>query len=365
MDAVSIGVFSRFEQLRYARDIVRLEGQTLLSLADRLGDEFCRATGVLFACRGSVIVTGMGKAGLVGQKIAATMASTGTSAHFLHPVEALHGDLGRIRRHDVVLILSYSGESEEITRLLPSVRNLYTPIVAITGRPNSLLAQQATVVVDLGPLREACALGLAPSTSTTAMLAIGDALALVISRMRGFGAEDFARSHPAGNLGLKLAKVDDVMRPLSECRLAPESESVRQVFIRNGSPGRRSGAIMLVNQQGELTGLFTDSDLARLLELKRDMSIDAPVSEVMTRAPQTVPTGSIIVDAVEVLAARRISELPVVDHLGRPIGLLDITDLIGLLPRDTTSSPSSLKSARNEFSETVPFKNPTADSPRR
>lgn len=347
MDAVasSIGSFSRFEQLRYGREIVKLEGQTLLAVAERLGDDFCDAAETLFSCKGNLIVTGMGKAGLVGQKVAATLASTGTNAHFLHPGEAVHGDLGRIRPRDVVLVLSYSGETEEVLRLLPSIRAIRVPIVAITGRPQSSLAAQATVVVDLGPLREACVLGLAPSTSTTAMLAVGDALALVLSRMRDFRAEDFARFHPAGSLGRKLARVDDLMRPLVECRLAGEAETVRQILVQQSRPGRRSGAIMVVRGDGRLTGVFTDSDLARLLERKRDEAIDRPIADVMTRSPTTIDSGELVAEAVALLASRRISELPVVDESGRPLGLLDITDLISLMPRDTAEASSG----------TVPF----------
>ena len=210
---------SRFEQIRLAREILRTEGQALLSLSERLGDDFCRAVDVLFHCRGSVIVSGMGKAGLVGQKIAATLASTGTRSHFLHPGEAIHGDLGRVHRDDAVLMLSFSGETDEVTRLLPSLRAI--PLVAITGKPHSTLGRQAAVTLDLGPIREACTLGLAPSTSTTAMLALGDALALVLSRMRSFGALDFVRFHPGGSLGRKLAKVDDLMRPLGRMPRGP------------------------------------------------------------------------------------------------------------------------------------------------
>ncbi len=209
------------DQLRDAREIIQLESRALWKLADRLDGEFCRAVEQLFGCRGSVIVSGMGKAGLIGQKIAATLASTGTRSHYLHPAEAVHGDLGRIHHEDVLLILSQSGETEEVVRLLPSLTTLGVPIVAVTGSRTSTLARAATVTIDLGPLKEACSLGLAPSTSTTAMLAMGDALALVTSRMRAFRREDFARFHPAGNLGRRLSRVDDCMRPLAQCRAGP------------------------------------------------------------------------------------------------------------------------------------------------
>src|SRR5688572_20004260 len=219
------------EQLRLARQVLRTEGQTLLALAERLGDDFCHALDVLSAARGSVIVSGMGKAGLVGQKITATLASTGTRSHFLHPAEAIHGDLGRVHRDDVLLILSYSGETDEVTKILPSLKKLAAGLIAITGQPHSTLGRLADVTLDLGPLREACPLGLAPSASTTAMLALGDALALVLSRLRGFAEEDFARFHPGGSLGRKLAKVEEVMRPLAECRVAHQQHSVRDTLI--------------------------------------------------------------------------------------------------------------------------------------
>jgi len=340
---------SRFEQIRLAREILRTEGQAVLALSERLGDEFCRAVDAMFHCRGSVIVSGMGKAGLVGQKIAATLASTGTRGHFLHPGEAVHGDLGRVHREDVVLMLSFSGETEEVTRLLPSLRGI--PIVAVTGKPDSTLGREAAVTLDLGPIREACTLGLAPSTSTTAMLALGDALALVVSRMRSFGSLDFVRFHPGGSLGRKLAKVDDLMRPFEECRVAREDKTVRDVFVDLSRPGRRTGAIMLTDEHGVLTGIFTDSDLARLLETRRDGDIDGPIRRVMIHRPKTVRSGAAMSEALEILAERKISELPVIDAAGRPRGLLDITDVLGLLPREVAAEASAGPAAEDDASE--------------
>lgn len=328
----SRGDLSPFEQLRYARDIVQLEAHALGQVAQRLDLEFCRAVDLLFACTGSVIVTGIGKAGLIGQKLAATLASTGTRSHFLHPAEAVHGDLGRLHADDVTLILSQSGETEEVVRLLPSLHGAEIPIIALTGRRHSTLARAAQVVVELGPLKEACALGLAPSTSTTAMLAVGDALALVTSRRRQFRPEDFARFHPGGSLGRRLSKVQDVMRPVADCRIAADHRTVRQVLVEVSRPGRRSGAILLVDSDGRLTGLFTDSDLARLFETRQDQALDQPIASVMTADPRTVALGAMLADAVEILAERKISELPVVDAGGVPVGLLDITDVVGLAP---------------------------------
>ncbi len=329
------------EQLRQAREILLTESRALGQLAGRLDGSFCRAVDRLCRCEGCVLVTGMGKAGLVGQKIAATLASTGTPAHFLHPAEAVHGDLGRVRRNDLLLILSQSGETEEVVRLLPPLRQWEVPVVAVTGGRESTLGRAATVVIELGQLEEADPLGLAPSTSTTAMLAVGDALALVASRMRGFRPDDFARFHPGGSLGTRLSKVEDHMRPIDQCRVAPAERSVREVLVGVSLPGRRTGAIMLVDRDGRLAGLFTDSDLARLFEHRRDDSLDRPVREVMTPDPLHAVRGTMLSAAVTILAERKISELPVVDEDCRPVGLLDVTDIVGLFPQDSADGESA------------------------
>lgn len=334
MEAVRSVELSPFEQLRHGRKIVELESRALADLVGRLDGRFSQAVQLLHDCRGSVIVSGMGKAGLVGQKIMATLASTGTRAHCLHPAEALHGDLGRIHRDDLMLILSQSGETEEVVRLLPSLSELALRVIAVTARADSTLGRAATVTIELGPLAEAGELGLAPSTSTTAMLAVGDALALVTSRMRGFGREDFARFHPAGSLGQKLSKVEQIMRRLDQCRLADDSQTVREVLVAVSLPGRRTGAVMLVDAAGRLSGIFTDSDLARLFEQRRDPQLDRSVRQVMTANPLAVGIGAMTTDAVEMMAKRKISELPVVDAEGRPAGLIDITDVLNLLPKE-------------------------------
>jgi arabinose-5-phosphate isomerase len=329
-----------FEQLVFAREIMQTESRTIAQVARRLDQGFCRAVDYLFHCQGNTIVTGIGKAGLIGQKIMATLASTGTRSHFLHPAEAVHGDLGRVHGDDVVLVLSQSGETEEIVRLLPPLAEARVPIIAVTGRAKSTLACAAVAVIDLGPLEEACPLGLAPSSSTAAMLAVGDALALVVSRMRGFAREDFARFHPAGNLGLKLSKVQQHMRPLEQCRVAPQEETVRQVLVRVSVPGRRTGATMLVDASGRLAGIFTDSDLARLFEHRHDSALDAPIHSVMTPNPLQVAHGSLMSEAVALMARQKISELPVVDGDGRPVGLIDVTDVVGLFPQQTEAEPA-------------------------
>lgn len=321
------------EPLRRAREILLSESRALRQLAGRLDGSFCMAVERLFQCRGCVIVTGMGKAGLVGQKIVATLASTGTPAHYLHPAEAVHGDLGRIQHHDLLLIFSHSGETEEVVRLLPACRQLSIPILAVTCSRQSTLGRAAAVVVELGRLAEADPLGLAPTTSTTAMLAIGDALALVTSRMREFRPEDFARFHPGGNLGLRLSRIEDHMRPIGQCRVAAANLTVREVLVGVSLPGRRTGAIMLVDDRHRLVGIFTDSDLARLFEQRRDESLDRPVREVMTPEPVCALGDTMLSAAVAVLAQRKISELPVVDSERRPVGLLDVTDVVSLFPQ--------------------------------
>jgi arabinose-5-phosphate isomerase len=246
----------------------------------------------------------------------------------------VHGDLGMVHPNDVILVLSYSGESEEIVRLLGPLRQLAMAIVALTGNRKSTLARQADITLDLGRLEEVCPLGLAPSTSTTAMIAVGDALAFVLSRLRNFSPEDFARYHPAGSLGRKLLKVETLMRRPPDLRIASCHDTVRDVFSQVRMRGRRTGAVMLVESDGRLCGLFTDSDLARLVEQRRDAALDRPIREVMTPEPITVLAGGRVLDAVEILRERKISELPVIDAEGRPIGLLDITDVIGLVPAE-------------------------------
>ncbi|MEK6249907.1 MAG: KpsF/GutQ family sugar-phosphate isomerase [Planctomycetales bacterium] len=323
----AIGTLTPFQQIQYAREIIQLEAGALQRLAGRLNVDFSEAVRSIHTCPTSVIVTGMGKAGLIGKKIAATFASTGTRSHFLHPAEAYHGDLGCIHRDDVLLVLSQSGETEEVTRLLPSLASLEVSVLAITQDRHSTLGQSAAVVLELGPLQEACSLGLAPSTTTTTMLPYGDALALVVSRMREFSEADFARFHPGGSLGRRLSKVEEKMRPLAQCRQAPETETLRNVLIQSSLPGRRSGAIMVVDREHRLSGIFTDSDLARLLEDRADNALNHPIGEVMTPKPIIVPAGSAVADAVAIMAERKLSELPVVDEVGKPIGLLDITDL--------------------------------------
>lgn len=332
--ATAVVPFSQFEQLRVARGVILQEGHCLQELARRLDTSFCAAVELIAACRGCVIVTGVGKAGLIAKKLVATFCSTGTRSFFLHPTEAFHGDLGCLGRDDVLLAFSNSGESEEVVRLLPSLRQAEVPVVAITAGTHSTLGSQAEVTLCLGQLTEAGLHGLPPTTSTTAMLALGDALAVVVAETRGFTPQQFGRLHPGGSLGRRLSSVQDVMRKGSELRVARQSATVREVLTTLCRPGRRTGAVMLVDTDGRLSGLFTDSDLARLLEQRRDGQLDRPIAEVMTTGPITLSDSAILSEAVQILSQRHLSELPVVDEEGRPAGLLDITDVIGLMPAE-------------------------------
>jgi arabinose-5-phosphate isomerase len=270
----------------------------------------------------------------VGRKIAGTFNSTGTRAYFLDATQAMHGDLGMVHADDVALLLSHSGQSEEMIRLLEPLGKLASGITVISGHRESQLAKAADAAIIYGPLTEACPLALAPSTSTTVMLALGDALAFVLCRQRQFQPDDFVRLHPAGNLGRKLARVSDYMRMGSALRIAPDQATVRAVLTRTSRGGRRSGAVILVDPGGRLSGLFTDSDLARLFERRADHAMDRPIREVMTSQPLTINQDAKFPEALELLRAHKISELPVLDDDGRPVGLLDITDLLEFLPLD-------------------------------
>jgi arabinose-5-phosphate isomerase len=319
------------DRLDYAREIVRAEAAALERVAERLDGAFLRAVELFLdlGAAGRVAITGTGKSADIGQKIAGTLNSTGTRAYVLDATRAVHGDLGMLHPDDVALVLSHGGESEEIVRLLGPLRSLVRCVIGVTGSAGSSLARAADVALVYGPLEEVCPLGLAPSASTTAMLALGDALAFVASRARDFSHDDFARFHPAGSLGRKLLKVEAVMRQGAELRVAPAADPVRSVFARARHRGRRTGAVMLLDEAGRLAGLFTDSDLARLIEARRDEALDRPIAEVMTRDPITVRAGTRVAEALETLQRHKISELPIVDDAGRPVGLLDITDLIG------------------------------------
>lgn len=328
------------DHLEEAREIIRLEVAALSAMGERLGPDFNRAVELIYNCKGSVVVTGVGKAGLVGQKVSATLASTGTPSHWMHAVEARHGDLGRVRPDDVVLALSNSGETE-VAQLLPALKKLNVPIIAITGDPKSTLARYADAALDIGEVEEACPLGLAPSSSTTAMVVMGDALALTVFRMRKWQPEDYAFYHPGGELGRRLMKVKEVMRKGARNPVAAADVTLRQalaVMSGEGSPG----AVSLVDEDGRLVGFFTDGDLRRLMRDGDAEALDRPVSEVMTRDPRAIITAeSLVAEAYRLLRDFRIDQVPVVDEGGRPVGILDVQDWLDVergadMPQDPT-----------------------------
>lgn len=330
--AASRGIVTTQEARRVeqAQDILRTEAEAVLAVAAQLDESFAHAVELMLKCRGNIVVTGVGKAGLVGRKVTATLSSLGCPAHFMHPTEAVHGDLGCLNPDDVILALSNSGESAEVLALLNTLKELGLAIIAITADDSSTLASYATVVVSIGKMPEAGPLALAPTCSTTAMMAVGDALALVASRAKGFSRNDFAMVHPAGKIGARLKRVREVMRNPEELRIANETSTLRDLLVQVARPGRRTGAVLLVDEHNHLSGLFTDSDLARLLEQHRDSQLDEPASETMTPNPITIQPEARVAEAIDLMSSRKLSELPVVDAAGVPVGLLDITDLIGL-----------------------------------
>jgi len=316
----------------YARHVLESEALAIQSLAERVDEAFVEAVRMLYGCRGAVVTCGIGKAGIIAQKISATLSSTGTASHFLHAAEAVHGDLGRVRSQDVVLILSYGGETAEVTRLLGQLAKMDVPVIAMTGNRDSTLARQARVLLCMGRIDEVCPLGLAPSATTTAMLALGDALALSVLKMRQqdgkFGREDFALYHPGGSLGRQLLRVETVMRKGRDLPSVRDDVSVRGALTALRRMRRRSGAVVLVDRAGRLTGIFTDADLRRLLEAGQDDALDRPVAEVMTRGPKFVRATDTAADAIAIINRFFIEELPVVDARGRLVGLVDVQDLL-------------------------------------
>ena len=317
--------------IEYARKVIALEARTLGNLVERVNSSVKAAIKLILACKGRVVLTGMGKAGIVGQKISATLASTGTPSYFLHPAEAVHGDLGRIVDRDVVIALSNMGETQEITRLLPSIKKIGAKIIAITGNARSVLAKHSDVVIDMGRIEEACPLGLAPSASTTAMLAMGDAIALTVLKNRRFSKEDYAFYHPGGGLGRRLMVVEDIMRTGRENAVVTPAHTVRQALRAIRGVGkvskRRTGCACVVDSSKRLTGIFTDGDLRRHLDTGHAF-LDRPIEAVMTRNPKVVKKGSLVTEAYKTLKDFRIDEIPVVDAKGKLVGLIDVQDLL-------------------------------------
>ena len=312
--------------VRTAKEILLIEARAIGRLVSQVGKNFERAILLLEKCEGRVIVSGMGKPGFIARKIAATLASTGTPSFFLHPAEAVHGDLGMVTEKDVMIAISQSGETEEILQMISTVKKIGVPLIALSSHPHSTLARHADVVLDLGVRREACPLNLAPSASTTAALAMGDALALCLLKKKGFKTEDFAMFHPGGSLGRKLLKVEDLMRKGKANPIVSSKTSVRKALL--AITAARAGSCTVVDQKGKLEGIFTDGDLRRHLRLNGEQILNKPVKDLATFKPLTIRKDKLAAEAIHILKSKRIDELPVVDEKGRAVGLLDVQDLL-------------------------------------
>ncbi len=312
--------------LKTARQILAIEARAIQRLRLRIGKNFERAISFMSRCQGRIIVTGMGKPGFIAGKIAATLASTGTPSFFLHPAEAIHGDLGMVTAKDVLLAISQSGETDEIIKLLSTIKKIGVPLIAMTSHPKSTLAKNADVVLDLGVTREACPLNLAPSASTTASLAMGDALALSLLKKKGFREEDFAKLHPGGSLGKKLLKVKDLMRVGKRNPIVRAKTPVRRALLT--ITAARAGSCTVVDAKGKLVGIFTDGDLRRHLRDNGVMILKEPVGKLATLNPLAIYQDKLAAEALHLLRSKKIDELPVVDKKGRAVGLLDVQDLL-------------------------------------
>lgn len=312
--------------LEYARQVFLHEADAIRALGERIGEQLAAAGEAVLACKGRVVVTGMGKAGIIGQKIAATFSSTGTPALYLHPAEAVHGDLGALQAEDLVLVLSNSGQTEEVLRLMPAVRRIGARVAAVTASAESALGELSDFVLELGDIEEACPLGLAPTTSTAAMLAVGDALALSVLKARNFTREDYALYHPAGDLGRKLLKVGELMRTGEKCPAVRPATPVLEVLTAMTGP--RAGAACVVDEAGKLLGLFTDGDFRRHYSREKMDASVAPVEAYMTRGPRTIGPDRLATEALAVMRQKQFDELPVVDDDGLLVGLLDVQDLL-------------------------------------
>ena len=313
--------------IEQAVNVLKIEAEGILDLVDHIGPEFCLMVDAICDCNARVIISGIGKSGLVGRKITATLNSTGTRAIFLHPVEAMHGDLGMVSETDVFLALSNSGETEELTSLIPSIRALGCKIIAFTGKKNSTLAKMSDIVIDVGVKREACPLGLAPTASTTALLAMGDALAVVLLNKKHFKSSDYKKIHPGGALGQRLAgKVADLMISIQSIPMVYENRSMEEAIAVIDK--FNLGAVFVVSEDMRLKGIITDGDIRRRLAQKKAV-LELPVTDLMTSDPLTINPESYTFDALNLMEQKLITILPVTDHHGIVIGLLHLHDILG------------------------------------
>lgn len=317
-------------RIERAREVVEREAMAVRQVAERLGKPFSQALDMILELPGRVVTSGMGKAGFIAQKVSATLASTGTPSIYLHPAEAIHGDLGRVEEGDLLLAFSKSGETGEVLEMLPHVKMASVPVVGITQERTSTLGKHCDLVLEIGKIDEAGPFGLAPSASTTAMLALGDALALVVQEGRNFGPEQFARFHPGGDLGRRLMRVAELMRqgdrnPTVHCG----ATVLEAIEAMTGTPGR-PGATSVVDDAGCLQGFFTDGDLRRLIEIGIENPRERRIDDVMTKNPRSITTEMFALEALALLHQLKIDQLPVVDDDNRLLGLLDVQDLLNL-----------------------------------
>lgn len=312
--------------VKRAKQVIDIEAGAVRSLKNRIGKNFAKTVEIIYRSKGRVIVTGMGKPGFIAQKMSATLSSTGTPSLYLHPAEALHGDLGRVTKEDVIVAFSNSGETEEIIKLLPIIKKIGARLVSIVGGVNSTLANNSDCVLDASVKKEACSLGLAPTASTTAMLAMGDALAIALLDRKGFKEKDFAMYHPGGILGKRLLlKVEDIMRKGTAHPIVKENLTVKEVLLKITKA--RAGSATVVNKKGRLSGIFTDGDLRRHIEKDKNI-LSKKVKDVMTKRPLTVKNHHLAAEAFQILRSKRIDEVPVLDGKGRPVGLVDVQDIL-------------------------------------
>ena len=312
--------------IKRAKEVLDIEAQAINLLKSRLDKGFVKAIELILKNKGRVVVSGMGKTGIIAQKLSATLASTGTPSLFMHTVEAIHGDLGKVTSDDIVIILSNSGSTEEMKQLLPILKKIGSPIISLTGNLKSVLAKYSDVVLDVSVKKEACPLGLAPTASTTATLAMADALAVCLLELKGFKEKDFAFFHPGGALGRRLLlKVEDIMRRGHGNAVVDEDRKVSQVLC--AITRARAGSATVIDKQGKLKGIFTDGDLRRHLESDKNLA-QRLIKDVMTKNPTVVNKDMLAAEAMRILQDKKIDEVPVVDKFMRPVGLLDVQDLL-------------------------------------
>lgn len=308
------------------RAVIESEAQSILALSNRIDGQFAQACQFLLDCEGRIIVMGMGKSGHIGKKIAATFASTGSPAFFIHPGEAKHGDFGMITKKDVLLLISNSGETEEILSILPFIKRLDLPLITLTGKPHSTLAQAATVNIDVSVEKEACPLGLAPTSSTTAALVMGDALAISLLEKRGFTAEDFALSHPGGTLGRRLLlRVDEIMHKGNAIPKVDFNALLKTALMEMTQ--KKLGMTTIVNEHDELAGIFTDGDIRRAFDNNADIN-KTPIHQIMSKNPKIINVGTLAAEALHIMESYKITALIVVDDAKKPIGIVHMHDVL-------------------------------------